>query len=286
MNENRKFLYETSVKREVDETVTENRMEDGKPIEVKKVVKKIKTIKVALLQPDRKLYKGAELFFSKSLATYLKEGLMPYSLVAKRYANDGGPLTEMEIQRLKELREEARSLEKEFFTISPEAVSDVVVDIQKRKTDILIRINAINSEISGIQNAYSDIFNNTAEVKSRNDTIEWWTIFLANIDEDEKGYKPLFGEGDYATKIKKLEEFENKSESFYNEVIKLMSYLVSFWFTASVSLTKSDFETMEKVYLDTATDYKVTEPVVVEEAVAKESEVSKTEVPATPEPTL
>src|ERR1017187_4884380 len=107
--------------------------------------------------------------------------------------------------------------------------------VVNKKTDILLKINKINSEVSAIQNAYADIFDNTAEMKSRNDTIEWWTLFLINSDEDEKGYKPLFCAGDpnkqddYLKKVTKLEEFEDLNSPFYNEVIKLMSYLVSFW---------------------------------------------------------
>lgn len=264
-----KYLYETVINKEVEENIVESKVEDGKTISITSPIKKIKKVKIAIQQPDRKLYKGAELFYSKTLANYLKEGLMPYSLVAKRYANDGGPLTEAEIKRLTELRDTLKNLEKEFFTTITS-----VVDTSKdnsdssliaKKSEILLKINDINAEVSGIQNAYADIFDNTAEMKSRNDTIEWWSLFLIVIDEDGKGYVPLFGNGDptkseeYLKKIAKLEEFEDKNDKFYNEVIKRLSYLISFWFTAKTSLTEVDFQTMEKLYIDSTSDYKIHE---------------------------
>ncbi len=264
-----KYLYETKIKKEVEEQQVENSIVDGKTITITSPIKKIKDIKVAIQQPNRKLYKGAELFYSKTLANYLKEGLMPYSLVAKRYANDGGPLTEAEIKRLTELREVLKTLEKEFFTTLTSVVDTVTVptdaSVVGKKSDILLKINEVNSEVSAIQNAYADIFDNTAEMKSRNDTIEWWSLFLINMDEDDKGYQPLFGQGDptkqedYHKKVTKLEDFEDKNNKFYNEVIKRMSYLISFWFTAKTALTQVDFQTMEKLYIDTSSDYHVNE---------------------------
>lgn len=250
-----KFLYETTIKRQIEESAVETQEEQGKKIEIKRTVKKIKPVKVAILKPDRKLFKGAEMFYAKTLSDYLKGGLLPYSLVAKRYANDGGPLTEQEKIRLRELREKSRELEKEFFT----TVGDDKEKSQGKKNELLLKINEINAEVSNIQNAYSDIFDSTAEMKSRNDTIEWWALSLIYSDEDETGYKPLFTTGTYDEKVAKLESFEDTSDAFYVELIKRLSYLISFWFTARDTVTQIDFSTMEKLYLDTMSTYKVEE---------------------------
>lgn len=248
-----KFLYETTLKRQADEKVTETREEGGEKVEITKTVKKAKPAKIAIIKPDRKLFKGAEMFYAKTLSEYLKAGLLPYSLVAKRYANDGGPLTEQEKNRLKVLRDEARKLEQEFFstTGNDKEQSD-------KKNGLLVRINEINAEVSSIQNAYSDIFDSTAEMKSRNDTIEWWSLFLIYVDEGA-GYVPVFSDGTYDERITKLEDYEDKADPFYIEAIKRLSYLISFWFTARDTVTAIDFSTMEKLYVDTMSDYKVEE---------------------------
>ena len=262
-----KFLYETSVNKSVSESVTEKIEENGQTVEIKRTVKKVKPIKIAILKPDRQLYKQAEMFYAKTLSEYLKAGLLSYSLVAKRYANDGGPLTDKEQERLKVLRTQAHELEKEFFTNIPEEDEAS----KTKKNDILVKINSINYEINAIQNSYSDIFDNTAEMKSRNDTIEWWVLHLAYFNEDEKEFKSVFSGQNYEEKIKSLEDYEDKENKFHLEVIKELSYLISFWFASRNTVTNIEFGQMEKLYLDTVSDYKVD----------KEPEVKISE-PATP----
>lgn len=255
-----KFLYETTVNKQVEESKMESRLENGEDIEVKRKVKSVKPIKVAILHPDRKLFKTAEIFYSKTLADYLKAGLLPYSLVAKRYANDGGPLSDTDKQKLKSLRDEATLLEKEFF----ETIADQTEAVQEKKNVLLAKINKLNEEVSTIQNAYSDIYDSTAEVKARGDTIEWWSLFLIYVDEDDTGYKPLFGGELYDNRLEKLDELDGKNDPFYNEIVRRLSYLISFWFAARNVVTKIDFTTMERFYIDKMSDYRVEEEKPVE----------------------
>jgi len=280
-----KFLYETTVKRQVEESVVETREEQGQKIEIKRTIKKAKPIKIAVLKPDRKLFKAAEMFYARTLSENLKAGLLPYSLVAKRYANDGGPLTEKEKSRLKELRDESQKLEKEFFALAGNDTSN-----QDNKNDLLIKINHINAEVSNIQNSYSDIFDSTAEIKARNDTIEWWALFLIYANLDEKAYLPLFTDVDYDARVAKLEDYENEADPFIIEVIKRLSYIISFWFTARDTITQIDFTTMERLYIDTMSDYKVEETPLPEEVKITDKTPAPAPVPApvsvtTPEPT-
>lgn len=252
MEKIQKYLYETVLEKQVEESVTEVKEEQGQKVEIKRTIKKTKPIKIAILKPDRKLFKAAEMFYAKSLSEYLKAGLLPYSLVAKRYANDGGPLTEKEKNQLKDLQNEARKLEGEFFAVVGNTDSE-----QEEKNKLLVRINSINSEINHIQNVYSDIYDSTAEVKSRNDTIEWWSLFLILINETGNGYKPVFTDGTYDERVEKLEEYEDQADPFYIELIKRLSYLISFWFSARDTVNQMDFETMEKLYIKTVSQYKV-----------------------------
>jgi hypothetical protein len=244
------FLYETSVLKQIEEKVTETRDENGQKIEIVRTVKKAKPIKIAILHPRRKLYEGADIFYAKQIADYIKAGLLPYSLVAKRYANDGGALSEPEKEKLKKLKEEVAELEIEFFALGSDA------DTKVRNT-LLSKINDINGEIVKIQNAYADIFDNTAEVKARNKTIEWWALHLCYIDEDDTGYKPIFGDGTYDERLEQYDEVTDRQQPHIDEAIRKLSYLISFWFAAKAVLSKIDFETMDKLYNDTVTDYTV-----------------------------
>ena len=250
MSETTKFLYETSINKLVDKpSITKTKDESGAEIEIKRVYKKFEPVKIAILKPDRKLFRAAELFYAKSLADYLKAGLLPYSLVAKRYANDGGPLSEEDKKRISDLKEQAVRLEQEFFTATTKQ------DVQSDNSEILVKINKINAELGQIQSAYSDIYESTAEMKARNDTLEWWSLNLSYINEGN-GYKPLFGDGGYDDKINTLDNYDNNDNVFYQEVIKRLSFLIGFWFTArNTQPTAKDFTSVEKLYLETSNSY-------------------------------
>lgn len=256
-----RFLYETTVKKQVEEKVTETKEENGQKIEVTRTVKKTKPIKLAIAKPGRKLYEGADIFYAKQIADFIKAGLLPYSLVAKRYANDGGALSEPEKDKLKKLKDEVVELETSFFQL---------LDKEEKTDDrnkLLTKINHINGEITNIQNAYSDIFDNTAEIKARNKSIEWWALYLSYIDEDGTGYKPVFGDGDYESRLDKYDDISDEENPFLEECIRKLSYLISFWFAARSALSKIDFESMDRLYNDTVTDYKTVEeetPRVIE----------------------
>ena len=247
-----KFLYESTVLKEVEEKVVETKEENGQKIEVSRTVKKSSPVKIALLKPGRKLWESAEIFYAKQIAFYIQSGLLPYSLVAKRYANDGGALSEPEKLKLDELKKEVESLQEELFNIisSPEENKEAL------KNQLLIRINNVNNEMNLIKNSYSEIFENTAEMKARNKTIEWWVLHLSYV-ETNGSLKPLFGDGSYDEKINKYDELEDKAEPFMAECIRKLSYLISFWFTARTDISRMDFDSVEKLYQESVSQYKV-----------------------------
>lgn len=252
MSKELKFLYETTVNKQVEAKETEKQEQGGQTVEVTKTVKKNQSVKLAILKPNRKMFEAAEIYLAKTINYFLKEGLLPYSLVAKRYANDGGPLSEPEKKKLENIRQEIEIIEKRYFEIAP---LNEDKDIAEKK-DIIFKLNKLNSEATTIQNAYADIFENTAEAKARNRVIEWWTINLAYINDDNTIYKPLFGDGTYDDKLDKYDEIEDKEDEFYIDTIKRFSYLVSFWLSARNLVKKLDFQGTEKVYDNAISEYK------------------------------
>jgi hypothetical protein len=78
--------------------------------------------------------------------------------------------------------------------------------------------------------------------------------------ENEKGeLVPTFSAGDYEERIKTLENIEDEADPFKLEAIKKLSYLISFWFTARNAISDNDFKSMDRLYSDTMTIYKVEE---------------------------
>lgn len=287
MSKELKFLYQSSIKKQI---VEEKREKDPKDpaIEIVKKVKSAKPVKVAILKPTRRLFDAADEFYAQRVNYYVTKGLMPLSLFAKRYANDGGAVSEPEKKVIEDLRTEIAKYQEEYFSLDGKDVSETTT---KKRQELLLKINNVNQQLNSIQNAYADIYDNTAEMKARNKTIEWWVLQLTYADLDGQGQKPFFGEGDYDKKYEVYEDYEDESDPFILEVIGFCSYLVSFWLTARGSLSKEDlakleFEAMEKLYFETVSDYEVEEkeetPVAKVEEPTPESQVTETPKPVTP----
>lgn len=273
-----KFIYETTVKKVVQVVKKETTVKDGKTIETSTPIKSIKDIKVAILKPDRRRFKEADIFYAKALSKYLKEGLLPTSLVQKRYANDGGPLSENEKNAVNAMREKYAELQTEYFSMK-EPLSD---ENKTRRAEIMLEMNSIANTLRDIQSAYSSLFENTADAKAKSDVIEWWIVQISYIDEDETGYKSLYGEGDFESRMKTLETLETKEDDFTNEVIKKLSYFISFWFTIGNRYNAEDFKSAEENYQENITEY--LKPKELDEQPKKEESLSITPTPlSTPE---
>jgi len=253
-----KYLYETFVNKEIEEKIVEKRQENGAEVEVSKTVKTLKPVKLAILKPNRKKFKEAEIFYAQSLSSYLKKGLLPHSLVSKRYLNDGGPLSENAKKVVTVMRENYTSLQVEYFGMK----SPLTAEQTKRRGEILVEMTDINKALQEIENSYSEIFENTAEAKSRNDLIEWWILTLSLIEEEKDGkknYVPFFPGEDTDARMAKLEELEALEDDFTNEVIKKFSYFISFWSRAGLDVKLEDFKSAEENYNLKVTDYKTEE---------------------------
>jgi hypothetical protein len=275
-----KYIYETTVIKFVNEKVIEKRQENGQEIEVSKTVNVKKPIKIAIQKPERRKYKDSEIFFAKRLSVYLKEGLLPYSLVSKRYMNDGGPMSEDEKKALNSLRDKYNKIQTEYFAME----TPLTEENTKRRGEILLEMNEINKVLSEVQNSFSSLFENTAEAKSKGDTIEWWILNLSLIDDEDKGYHLLYGDGDFDSKMDKLDEIEQVADPFTDEVVRKLSYFISFWYSAGNQVKEEDFKSAESHYEKNVSTYLVDNDPDAKIEVVIPKETPQTEV-STPEAT-
>ena len=87
---------------EVPETETSTN-QDGEEITTTKTVKKTVDKTFVVKKPSRMLYDEAELFYGVKLAEGIKAGLLTRALLAKRFNNDGGVLSDPEKDKFSKL---------------------------------------------------------------------------------------------------------------------------------------------------------------------------------------
>ena len=230
-----KYIVEFTVKKESEEKVTTKQTIDGKEVEVTETKKTISDGDVAISTPGRKTTKASSTFYSKRIGYYTQQGLMSTHMVAKRYDNDGGFLSDTE-------KETVMNLENDKIDVAVEYKKKLEGKTPANKTKkdkeveeaLLKRVMELQSKIDEINSPYLNIFNHTAEFKAREDTLMWWLFVLTNLKNDKGEYEPIFSteelnQKEYEGNEAILGEIEESDDSFKKEAIRKATYFISFW---------------------------------------------------------
>lgn len=247
MNVN-KFLYEfVSEKQETIEKTEDSKDANGQEIKITKKELINRPVRVRILKPTRKVFDEAELFYGVKLSEGIKSGLLTRSLLAKRYQNDGGALSEPEKQRYASLYIDLFKKETEFQRIQVN-LDALDPELHKKRTEEIINeLLDIKKELQEFELYQSNLFEQTAENRARNQTIMWWVLHLSYIESEKDAFNCIFGDGKYEFKLSKYDEIEDGDDDFIKDVIKKLAYFVSLWYVGRIA-NPEDFNYFNKVY--------------------------------------
>ena len=234
-NKTKKWLYEFFVKKTVEKRETEKSKNDkGEEVETTKTVTEELNIPLMLKKPNRKLYEQADLFYGIKLSEGIKAGLLTKSLLAKRYSNDGGFLSESEKEKYAGLYMNLFELETELQRLQVNL--DKISSSQRKEKikEVTVKMLETRRDLQEFELAQQSLFDQTAEVRAKNQTVMWWLLNLSLHKEGEE-VLTVFGEGDYDDRIAKYDEYEEQDDPFWNEAIKKLAYFVSFWESGQAS---------------------------------------------------
>jgi hypothetical protein len=248
MNTN-KYLYQFSVNKEEEIEKTETSKND-KNEEVKITRKEIidKKILIRLVKPTRKLFDDAELFYGVKLSEGIKAGLLTRALIAKRYQNDGGAMSEPEKEKYANLYVQLFREQNELQRIQLNLDNSTKEEKESKLGDLLVSMANIRQNLQEIELYQSSIFEQTAENRSRNQTIMWWALNISYISYDDgKTFSPIFGEGQYEERLANYDNLEEKGEEHLDVILKKLAYFISLWYMGKAS-TEKDFKELEDMF--------------------------------------
>jgi len=247
MNPN-KFLYEFTLEKEefLEKTVV-SKDEAGQEIKTTKKELINRPIKIRILKPTRKVFDEAELFYGVKLSEGIKSGLLTRSLLAKRYQNDGGALSDPEKQRYAGLYLDLFKKETEFQRLQLN-LDNLPQESRQKKTEVVLNdLLDVRKELQEFELYQSNLFEQTAENRARNQTIMWWVLTLSYIESEKDTFEPIFTDSSYDNKLSKYDEIEDGEDDFIKIVIKKLAYFISLWYVGRIT-NKDDFTYFEKVY--------------------------------------
>tara|TARA_B100000131_G_scaffold291219_1_gene304612 strand:- start:215 stop:1072 length:858 start_codon:yes stop_codon:yes gene_type:complete len=237
-----KKLFEFKLDREIKEIVSESSKNDkGETVTTEKeVVKEIKQ-KVLLRKPTRSLFDDAELFYGVKLSEGIKAGLLTRALLAKRFSNDGGVLSEDDKDRYAELYLKLYEvqLDAERLSSTPEKKRS---KSDQEKLDNLLEDSAdLRRQLTDFEMAQSSLFEQTAENRARNKTILWWVLHLSHLEDDDGNITPVFEGKDFEGRLDSYDAVEASEDEFDEMLLQKLIYYVSFWYVGRVT-SQEEFE--------------------------------------------
>lgn len=240
-----KYLYTFSIlepKEEIVEEKTFNEETKEETIVKRKVVNEV-PVEFAIKKPNRRQIEDADLEFSVEMSRCIKKGILTKAMLAKKYSDTGGMLSENESQKLVDLYKEVYELQNE--TIRFEA-SNQSEEAKEKNLKSLEKLADVRRQIIDIESNYRSLFDHTADSKAQNRILLWYILFLTQVKRSgESNFHPYFKGNDFEDK---LESYYQKEENPSNEYIKVsrkLSTLIAFWFFNQAS-TFEDFKELER----------------------------------------
>ena len=247
-----KWLHEFAVndEKEVEQIETSTDAQ-GNEVKTTKKVKKIVPVKFKIQKPTRKLFDEAELFYGIKLSEGIKAGLLTKALLAKRYQNDGGAMSEPEKEKYTQLYVDLYSKETEFQKVSLNLENISPEDKTAKVAKLLGELTEIRSQLQTLEFSQIALFDQTAENRARNQCIMWWVLNLAHTeDQTSNDFSILFKGKTFEEKLDYYDSLEESGSLFWNEVFKKLAYFISFWYMGKIS-SQEDFVKAEQFYIPT-----------------------------------
>ena len=262
-----RILNEFTIPKEEDVQETETSTnENGEEVSTTKTVKKSVDKTFVVKKPSRALYDEAELFYGVKLAEGIKAGLLTRALLAKRFNNDGGILSDPEKEKFSKLYMSLFEKQARVIDIENKPKRDRTKEEEIELELILEELSASREQIQEFEMSQASLFDQTAENRARNKTILWWVLNLAYQKEGDD-YTEVFRGEDNDARLAHYDRYEEMEDDFIDEMLKRFSYVVSFWF-----ITKADTKEELDILLKTSEEQDKEEKAEEAAEAAKEDE--------------
>ena len=244
-----KKLYEFTLTQKVEKEYEEkDKDSEGNEVTIKKTKEEKVSRNFFLKKPTRSMFDEAELYFGVKLSEGIKAGMLTRAMLAKRFDNDGGVLSDADKEQYSGLYFTLFEVQNQItrLQLTPEAER---TDQEKEEYNEAVRaMIGLKAQIQEFETAQASFFDQTAENRARNKTITWWVLHLAHETKENGDEIPFFGNGNVDDRLSVYDGFEEEGEEFNDSVIKNFSYYTSFWYVGRAK-TQEDFEqlsTMEE----------------------------------------
>lgn len=244
------YQFDVYVNQEVEEKVVKKN-EAGEEVTEAKKVKKSVPRKVALRKPTRALLDDAELYFNVLVSQGINAGLMSRALLAKRFNNDGGVLSDPEKEAYAKAYYDLEQKQREYARLSLKEEKNRTDVEKEREAELVKAIGTLRRDLQDLEVAQLSLYDITAESRARTKTILWWVLNLTYMQPTEEDvWVPVFDGKTFEEKmnsydiIEEGDELTDEQRDFFFKAIRKAAAAVAFWFYGKAS-KQEDFVALE-----------------------------------------
>ena len=181
--------------------------------------------------------------FSIEMSRCIKKGILTKAMLAKKYSDSGGLLTEDDSRNLLRLYKELGEIQTDLGKlIAKKKKSDAE---KKKESSLTEEFMAARKEIVDLETTYQNVFNHTADTRAQNKTVLWYMINLSHVENQDGEESPLFpGETQEEKEQSYYLKDEDEDEIYELAREKLMTF-VSFWYF-SQNASEEDYAKLEE----------------------------------------
>ena len=241
-----KKLYEFALTQRVQKEYEEkDKDSEGNEITRKKTKEENVVRNFFLKKPTRSMFDEAELYFGVKLSEGIKAGMLTRAMLAKRFDNDGGVLSDADKEQYSGLYFTLFEVQNQLTRLQLIPKEERSEQEQQEYNEAVRAMIGLKAEIQEFETAQA-FFDQTAENRARNKTITWWVLNLSHEVTDSGDEVPFFGQGSIDDKLATYDEIEENGDEFQDSVVKNFSYYTSFWYVGRAK-TQEEFDQLSSM---------------------------------------
>jgi hypothetical protein len=242
------YSFSVDIEREVQETVIKKKKnkDSGKMEEVSEevTVKKPIPVRVIVKEPNRKDLEEADIEYSIEMSKCIKRGILTKAMLAKKYSDTGGLLTEEDAKLLTRRYSELGDLQNKYTRLGSKPKKTKADET--KQGELLGEMSEKRRDIVDMETSYSSLFNHTADSKAQNKVILWYVVHLSHFqNNDEDDIIPFFNAEDSEDKINQYYDIDENGHDVFDVIKDKLTAIISFWYF-SANATKEDFDSLNK----------------------------------------
>lgn len=237
------YTLQTKVKQEVVEE-----LEPGKKTITTKLVDK--PVKVIIREPSRKDLTESNNVYEEEWANAIRRGIMPRSLINKKYREAGGILTEKEEKAVEEIKNVIDQVREEYQEIEKKEVK--TNEDQEKIKELILKFQWANAELTNLENIEESLYSHAAETLASQKQMIYNVLFLSHVEFTPGKIQPFVEGNTIDEKLETLDKIaadESTDESkekarLYDEILTTNTEFLKL--LANGQINRSNFEELRK----------------------------------------